>query len=293
MSQIQYINRRSGEIEFEKPPGEWFLKFLYSHPFGKFPLEIFVKRRLLTRYYGGLMDRESSRKRIERFVRQFDINMDEAEKPIDQYRSFNDFFYRRLKADARKVQQGVVSPADGKLLAFEHIDDLGDFYVKGQKFTLPGFLQDEQLAEKYSDGAMVIVRLAPHDYHRFHFPYDGTPSQAVSIKGRYYSVSPYAVMTNFAKIFMENRRERVDLTTSDKGDLMLVPVGATMVGTIVETFSAGQKVQKGEEMGYFAFGGSSVVMLFEKDKITLDNDLVSNTKKGYETCVQMGEQIGK
>jgi phosphatidylserine decarboxylase len=256
-------------------------------------LEILVKRKLLTRYYGGLMDKESSRKRIEKFVRQFNINMEEAEKPIDQYRSFNDFFYRRLKPDARTIGEGVVSPADGKLLAFQHIDDLSGFYVKGLKFTLPVFLQDEKLAEKYSDGTMVIVRLAPHDYHRFHFPYEGVPKEAISIKGKYYSVSPYAVMTNFAKIFMENKRERVNLTTQDKGDVLLIPVGATMVGTIIETYKADTAVIKGEEMGYFAFGGSSVVMLFEKDTITLDADLIQNTKRGFETSVLMGEKIGQ
>jgi phosphatidylserine decarboxylase len=292
MEPIQFIDRNTQEVITENPPGEAFLKFLYYNPFGKLSLEAFAKRKLLTSLYGRLMDSPGSRKRIQPFIDAFQIDMEEAEKEVEAFESFNDFFYRKLKASARPIAEGFVSPADGKLIAFEKLEDIGEFFVKGDVFTLKDFLQDDALAAKYRDGSMLIVRLAPNDYHRFHFPYGGTPSPTQRIRGSYYSVSPYAVMANFGRVFCENKREYLQLSSPDKGDILLCPVGATMVGSIIETYTPEQPVNKGDEMGYFAFGGSSVVILVEKGKLSIDPDLLENTSKGMETAVIMGEKIG-
>jgi len=292
MKEIQFIDRKTGKLIIEHPPGENFLKFLYHHPFGKLSLELLVKRKVLTSYYGSLMNKSGSKKRIKPFVEQYNIDMSEAQKHVDEFTSFNDFFYRKLKLEARPIENGFVSPADGKLLAFDKIDYVNEFFVKGNRFSLSNFLNDKSLVEKYQEGSMLIVRLAPNDYHRFHFPYAGKAMPAKQIAGYFYSVSPYAVLENFTKVFCGNKRELVTLQTKDKGDVLICPVGATMVGSIIETYASNTEINKGDEMGYFAFGGSSIVVLLEKDALKVDKDILENTINRVETAVIFGEQIG-
>lgn len=289
---IKFINRKTGETQIETPPGEGFLKFLYHNPFGKIAILPLVKRKFLSEWYGRKMDKTNSTKKIKQFVTDLGIDLSEAQKSIDEFTSFNDFFYRKLKPEARPIESGFVSPGDGKLLAFENIEDVDSFFIKGRKFTLEEFLNNTPLATRYKNASLLILRLAPNDYHRYHFPYSGTPSEMVKIKGDYFSVSPYALAGNFTKVFCENKREYCTLKTKDKGDIILAPVGATMVGGIIETYTANNEITKGDEMGYFAFGGSTVVILIDKDKIKIDSDILANTKNRIETFVRMGEKIG-
>lgn len=289
---IKFIDRRSGNVITETPPGEVFLKLLYNNPFGKMTLLPIAKRKFLSAWYGKKMNKPSSVKKIKGFVKQLDINIEEAEKPISAFTTFNDFFYRKLKPSARPIENGFTSPGDGKMLAFESIADIHDFFIKGRKFTLKEFLGNEELAEKHKDSSLIILRLAPNDYHRYHFPYDGTPSEMTKIKGDYFSVSPYALASNFTKVFCENKREYCILSSEEKGEIIVAPVGATMVGTIIETYKPNSKIKKGDEMGYFAFGGSTIVLLVNKDKLTIDADIINNTKNRIETFVKMGEKIG-
>ena len=288
--QIKYIDRKSGKTIIETPPGEGFLKFLYHNPFGKLAILPIAKRKFLSSWYGRKMDKASSVKKIDGFVKSLGIDMNEALKSIPDYTSFNDFFYRKLKPEARPIENGFVSPGDGKLLAFEKPNDVHNFFVKGRKFTLKEFLGSEQLADKYKNASLIILRLAPNDYHRYHFPYSGNPSEMTKIKGDYFSVSPYALASNFTKVFCENKREFCELSTKDKGDILIAPVGATMVGSIIETFTPNSSINKGDEMGYFAFGGSTIVMLVNNLKI--DADILQNTKNKIESGVKMGEKIG-
>jgi len=290
--QIQFIDRKSGNLITETPPGEGFLKLLYHNPFGKMAILPIAKRKFLSTWYGKKMNKLVSVKKIPSFVKQLNIDITEAEKSISDFTSFNDFFYRKLKPTARPIENGFISPGDGKMLAFEDISDIHNFFVKGRKFTLKEFLGDNELAEQHKNSSLIILRLAPNDYHRYHFPFDGTPSEMTKIKGDYFSVSPYALASNFTKVFCENKREYCILSTKEKGEIIVAPVGATMVGTIIETYKANSPVKKGEEMGYFAFGGSTVVLLVDKNKINIDSDIIKNTKNRFETFVKMGEKIG-
>jgi phosphatidylserine decarboxylase len=291
--QIQFIDRTTGAIVSEAPPAEGLLKFLYDNPFGKTAVLPIAKRKYISVAYGKKMDKSSSVKKIPDFVKQLGINMEESEKSIPEFTCFNDFFYRKLKQNARPIGNGFVSPGDGKLLAFENIEDVGSFFVKGRKFTLPEFLNNKELAKKHKNSSMYILRLAPNDYHRFHFPYDGFVSDITKIKGNYYSVSPYALASNFTKVFCENKREYCVLNSKEKGDIIIAPVGATMVGSIIETYTPNTQIKKGEEMGYFKFGGSTIVIIMDKDKVKIDSDILENTKKRIETFVKMGETIGQ
>jgi phosphatidylserine decarboxylase len=184
----------------------------------------------------------------------------------------------------------VVSPADGKILVYQ---DLGsdDFIIKGHRFDVASFLENSELAKKYQHGSLVIVRLAPLDYHRFHFPVSGSISHIARIEGDYYSVNPFA-LRKMVEIFCQNKREYVIISNPLFGEVVMAEVGATMVGSIRQTYSS-NTVAKGEEKGYFKFGGSTVVLLFEKGKIQWDEDLLLNTGNGLETSIFFGERIGE
>lgn len=293
-SKIKYIERKTGEIKVEKVPGEKYLKFLYYNPLGELPLNLVVKKKFLTEYYGKQMDKPESVKKIPSFIEAADINISEAKKKVEEFTSFNDFFYRELKDGARPIdfsQDVLTSPADGKILVFEDLEKEKEFYIKGDRFTLEEFFANKELAEKYRDGVFMIVRLAPIDYHRFHFPTDGVISKSKLVDGVYYSVSTHAIKKNF-RILCENKREYSILKTEKFGDIAMFEVGATMVGGIKQTYSPDTTVKKGDEKGYFYFGGSTCVLVFEKGKVHIDRDLVENSKKGIETKVYMGEKIG-
>lgn len=293
METITYINRASGATKTEIVPSEGMLKWLYSSATGKVALHVLFKRKIVSALGGWYMDCKFSALRIPDFVEEHNINLDECQlSTISDFPTFNQFFYRKLKAEARPIGENIVSPADGKILAFQSINDVFSFFVKGSEFTLKSFLKDEKIAVKYKDGAMAIIRLAPADYHRFHFPAAGKVSASKPIKGHYFSVSPLALQGSL-KIFCENYREYCIQETEKYGDILISDVGATMVGSIVQTYEANSLVKKGAEKGYFAFGGSTLVLLFEKDRITFDKDLIANTQNGLETSIRMGENIAK
>ena len=293
-NEIKYIERKTNELKVEKVPGEGFLKFLYYNPLGELPLNLIVKKKFLSEIYGRSMDSSKSKGKIAPFVSEHNINMDESIKSIDEFISFNDFFIRELKKEAREIASGedeIASPADGKILAYEDIQLKNKFFLKGDKFTLEEFLGDKDLAKKYEGGVFLIVRLAPVDYHRYHFPVDGSISSSRLIEGNYYSVSPHAIKKNF-RIYCENKREYAELKNEKFGDIILSEIGATMVGGIKQTYSPNTDVKKGQEKGYFFFGGSSCIILFEKGKINIEEDILRNSKNGIETKVYMGEKIG-
>jgi len=290
-SPVKYIDRTTGEVKTEKIEGEMWMRWLYYNPVGELSLYALVKRKFISEIYGGMMDKPSSAEKIPGFVEKYNINLDITEKTT--FSSFNDFFTRKLKPGARPVNPDssvVVSPADGKLLVYDNISN-SDFFVKGNRFNLTGFLNSSSLAEKYRDGVLMIVRLAPPDYHRYHFPIDGGLSEPIKINGDYYSVSPLALRKK-VKIFSENKREYVIISSQTFGDVVMAEVGATMVGSIIQTYK-GSEIKKGDEKGYFKFGGSTVILIFEKGKISVDEDLLENSANNIETTVRMGERIAK
>ena len=288
---IKYIARSTGKVEVENPPAEGLLKFLYGNTFGKLAVLPIAKQKAITKRYGKMMSTNKSVERIPAFVDSLKIDLSESKKSINEFTSFNDFFYRELKAGARKIGEGLVSPGDGRVLAFQKISEVNNFYVKGKKFTLKEFLMDDALYAKHENSAMIIVRLAPNDYHRYHFPFKGMASESKKIEGSYYSVSPIALKSNFTKVFCKNKKEICTLTTDGFGEILVIPVGATMVGSLNSTYEANTMVEKGQEMGYFAFGGSTVVLFFDSKYFKIDEDLLKNTKNNIETFLHMGEQI--
>jgi len=292
---IRFWNRETGAIETEQIYGEKGLRWIYGTGLGKLTLHAIVKRALFSRVYGVLMDRASTRQKIDPFLEEYGLDPAEFADVPASYSSFNDFFYRKLKPTARPIDpdpNAVVLPADGRHLVLPKISEANGFFVKGQHFDLARFLGSAELGEGYADGALLFSRLCPVDYHRFHFPVAGTPGPARTLPGSLSSVSPLALRQRLA-ILWENRRVLTEIDTADLGRVLFVEIGATCVGGIEQTYEAGRPVAKGDEKGYFKFGGSSVAVVFERGRVTFDDDLVTRSAEQVEVYAKMGERIGQ
>lgn len=291
---IRFLNRETGAIEEEDIYGESFLRWAYGNPIGRLTVKLAVKRLWFSRWYGWRMDQPKSRTKVRPFIEKFGVNVDELADDADSYRTFNEFFYRRLKPEARPIADGqdvAVFPADGRHLAISHASAANTFYVKGQKFDLGAFVGDAELANEFNGGMLLISRLCPVDYHRFHFPVAGHAGASKVLPGTLRSVSPLALRRQLS-ILWENRRERTIVDSEQFGRVLIVEVGATCVGGIHQTYAEGP-VEKGSEKGYFSFGGSCVTTVFRKGAIEFDPDLVENGSKGLEVYAKMGERCGQ
>ncbi len=231
-----------------------------------------------------------SRRDIPGFVKALGIDLGEAEKTMDEFTSFNDFFSRKLKPLARPIipePDRLCLPADGRILALPVLQEQTCLAVKGARLDLKHLLLDSALHSTHLGGTAIIVRLSPMDYHRFHFCFAGTPSQSRRISGHFYSVNPIALAEK-PGLWSKNERQITILDNSRLGKILHIEVGATFVGKILQTFLPGSSVTKGQEKGTFLFGASTVILIFEPGKITLDPDLIENTQAGYETLDFMG-----
>jgi phosphatidylserine decarboxylase len=291
---ILYYDRYDRTTKAEKVFGERWLRLAYDNPVGRFAVWLFVRRRLFSWYYGRKMNRRGSDMLIFKFVTDYDIDVTEFAKSAFDFKTFNEFFHRALKPECRPIAQGLgiaVLPADGRHLAFPDVDRAEGFYVKGAKFTLGELLGDEELAARFSGGSMLISRLCPSDYHRFHFPVSGIPSEPRLIRGSLYSVSPIALRRNI-RYLVDNKRFVTLIEAPDFGTMAIVEVGATNVGSIVQSYLPGRPVVKGEEKGMFAFGGSCVITLFRNSRIMFDADIVAQSASCIETYGRMGDRMG-
>ncbi|ABK62661.1 phosphatidylserine decarboxylase [Clostridium novyi] len=291
---IKVFNRKEKIYDIEKVAGDNYLKWIYSSPVGLNFLELMIKKKFFSKLYGKYCDSKHSAKKVSKFIDDFNINEKEFTLKKSDFKSFNDFFYRKLNNDARPIindENILISPADGRLFAYENIDIHNLIQVKGLTYSLDELLKNIELAEKYIGGTCLLFRLAPVDYHRFHFIDDGICEEAVKISGSYYSVNPIA-LEKVPKLFCENKREYSIFHSKHFGDVLYVDVGATCVGSIIQTYTPNEYVVKGDEKGYFKFGGSTIILFFEKDKIIVDKDIVEQTQKGFECKVLMGEKIG-
>jgi phosphatidylserine decarboxylase len=293
---ITLRNRHTGGTEVERVFGEAWLKRIYGNPLGKLTLHAVVKRALFSDLYGFLADRPSSAKRVIPFIRDFGLDPSEfAEPDPAAYRTFNEFFYRKLKPSARPIDprpEMAVLPADGRHLGFPDAGAVKGIFAKGQTFDIPALVADRALGERYARGTVVCSRLCPVDYHRFHFPVAGTPGAPTLTNGPLYSVNPFALRRHVNYLW-ENKRQRVSVDAGPFGLVTMVAVGATNVGSIVETYAAGQAVAKGAEKGYFRFGGSFVATLFEPGRIKLEADLIEAGETATELYAKMGSPLGR
>jgi phosphatidylserine decarboxylase len=247
---------------------------------------------------GKKYDDPASVKEIEPFIAFHQLDMSEVLLPTSQFKNFNEFFYRALKPGARPCSapddpRVIVSPADCRTVVFNTLDQAQSIWVKGREFTVERLLGDAypQDVARYQGGSLGIFRLAPQDYHRFHIPVDGVLDEPKTIEGEYYTVNPMAIRSAL-DVYGENVRVICPIDSVSHGRVMVICVGAMMVGSTVITRQKGEQVKRAEELGYFKFGGSTLLLLFEPGRMRYDEDLVDNSRSALETLVRVGMSIG-
>lgn len=290
---IRYVDRRTGELCTEIVLGEALVRYVYERFFGRALRRSILTRPLFSRAYGRWQSSSASRRAIAKVVRDLAISMDDFVVPSGGFASFNDFFTRQLSPGARPLDPDpgrMLSPADGRLFAFGNIHGDTLLPAKGRHISLARLLGGAEPAKPFANGSALIVRLCPSDYHRFHFPCAGVAGAPALLRGPLESVNPHALARGRA--ILDHNQRQVTLVDSPRfGRVAYVEVGALCVGRIAQTFRAGP-IEAGQEKGYFEFGGSTVVLVFEPGKLALDEDLLGNTGRGLETLVRMGEGIG-
>lgn len=292
---IKIYNRQTRGYDIEKIAGEKIIKILYGTGCGKIGLELMLKRKLYSILVGKLCDSRISASKIKKFIEKYHIDVSEFHKELNDFKSFNDFFTRKVKSCARpfsKDSKLFLSPGDGRVQGWTNINTNKNIEIKGIGYTLKDLIPNNKVVDEYGGGTVILLRLSPVDYHRFHFIDDGICSESKKIKGYYYSVNPMVFMS-YPKVLCQNVREYSVFNSKNYGQLIYIEVGATCVGSIIQTYRPGEFVKRGSEKGFFKFGGSTILMLIKKDCVELDQDILHQTKLGYETKVKAGEAIGR
>lgn len=249
--------------------------------------------RSLSFKQGKKYDDPASASQIEAFIAFHQLDMSEVLLPMEQFKNFNQFFYRALKPNARPCSAPddpgvIVSPADSRSVLFNKMEDATRIWVKGRDYSVEKLLGDAYPldAKRYKNGALGIFRLAPQDYHRFHIPVDGVLGTPKLIEGEYYTVNPMAIRSAL-DVYGDNIRVVVPIESVAHGRVMYICIGAMMVGSTVITRKAGERVKRAEELGYFKFGGSTILLLFEPGSMRFDDDLIENSNGALETLVRL------
>ncbi|KAK4992219.1 phosphatidylserine decarboxylase [Elasticomyces elasticus] len=254
--------------------------------------------RSLSYKQGRKYDDPASVQQIQGFINFHQLDMSEVLRPTREFKNFNEFFYRELKPGARPCSapdrpEIFTSPADCRTVVFNHLSEAQRIWVKGREFSVerllgPAYPKD---VDRFTGGALGIFRLAPQDYHRFHIPVDGVMGEPKLIEGEYYTVNPMAIRSAL-DVYGENVRVCVPIETEVFGRVMVICVGAMMVGSTIITRKTGERVRRAEELGYFKFGGSTLLLLFAPNTVRFDDDLVDNSNSALETLIRVGTSIG-
>ena len=255
------------------------LKFLYNTFLGRIFLKI-ATTKFIANLYAKYMNSSLSKNKIKKFVEKNNIKISDYKEK--DYNCFNDFFIREIKPEKRVIEDDFVSICDSKLSIYK-IDENFKFNVKNSIYTVEELI-DEKRNYKYA----LVFRLCVDDYHHYIFPDDGEIVGSRKISGKLHTVQPIALKKY--KVFHENSREVTFLNCNNLGDVCYVEVGAMMIGKITNRKIT--RFRRGEEKGYFEFGGSTVIMLINKD-INFNEKILENTTKDIETIVKMGQRIGK
>lgn len=264
------------------------LKFLYNTVPGRMVLKI-ITNPTISKIGGVYMDSAISKIHIKSFIKNNRIDMCQYEKA--DYKCFNEFFTRKILKEKRPVSmevQDFISPCDGRLSAY-NISENADFYIKKSHYSVRDLIWDSRKAPDYNGGICLVFRLCVDDYHRYGNIDYGAILENKYIPGKLHTVRPIAL--NRYPVFVQNSREYTVIETENFGTVSQIEVGALMIGKIKNHQKTG-KVKKGSEKGMFLYGGSTIVLLIEKDKVNIEQQYFDNTEKGIETVVKYGSTIG-
>jgi phosphatidylserine decarboxylase len=290
---IVYWNRSKACEEVEQVYGEAVVAWLYGTRSGQGLSDWLMSSRLPSQAYGMYQSSLLSRGKIRPFIHQFCIPMEEYEDP--GFRSFNDFFIRKFKPGMREFAADpnrMPAFAEARYFAWDKITEDQTFPVKGRFMTPAALLGDAELAREFFNGPLLLARLCPVDYHRFHYPDGGRTLKHYRVAGKLHSVNPLALKYK-GEILSTNERYVSILETRNFGKLAYIEVGAMMVGRIVQTHPWDKPFERGDEKGYFLFGGSTVIVLGQEGAWRPDTDLLEQTTRHHETYVKLGDAIAK
>lgn len=288
---VDYYIRGATELTRETIMGEKWIRWAYQNNGRGLAAKLLFSSGLVSRLFGAYYDSRLSKGKISSAIKELGIDVSEFADDVASYGSFNEFFYRKLKPECRPFDDSdavFCSPADGRTLAFPKLDSDTLLPVKGCPISVRAFLGRD--LDTFDNGAALMVRLCPADYHRYHFPCAGEIVDTWDVPGLYHSVNPIALASG-TNVFCCNKRTITLIDTERFGKVAYIEIGAFGVGSINQTYS-GNEVEKMAEKGYFKFGGSSLALLFEPGKICFSDDLIQNTAAGYETLVKVGETVG-
>ena len=283
------IKDRKGRIIKSDSVQDKILDFLYHTDFGRILLKI-LTAPIISEIVGKFMDSFLSIPMIKPFIEKNGINLSEYRKK--KYSSYNDFFTRQIRPELRPIdftENAVISPCDSKLTVYE-INDKSIFKIKDSYYRIVDLLRNNFISRRYKGGYCMIFRLCVDDYHRYCYIDNGIKTDNVFIKGELHTVNPIALEKY--NIYKRNCREYTILHTENFGDVVQIEVGAMLVGRIKNRHWNVHYFAKGEEKGMFEYGGSTIVLLFEKDTISVDSNILANSAQGIETVVKYGEKIG-
>ena len=261
------------------------LNLLYNTPAGRSVLKLLVNPAV-SKTAGVFLDSSASRLLVDSFIKKNDIDLECIMIPKGGFESFNAFFTRERKhIEFSDNPLDFCSPCDGFLSHFD-IDESSCFSIKNTKYTLTEMLKSEKIASYYRGGKALIFRLTPKHYHRYHFIDDGKIIGTKKIPGVLHCVRPIA--TEKYPVYVQNSRELTVYKSDNFGYIAQIEVGALLVGRICN-HPLDKFVKRGDEKGCFEFGGSTIVLLLQKNKIAL-NDETENSAD--EVPVILGETIG-
>lgn len=267
------------------------LRLLYGNRAGRMVLGWLIRPEV-SKIVGRFMDTGLSRIMINPFIKKNDIDLSLCQR--NEFESYNDFFKRKLVPGARTIDttdEGFVSPCDSRLTVYDIEDtERQTFNIKDSEYTVASLLRDKKLARHYRGGKLWLFRLCVDDYHRYIYNVSGKQSDVRRIEGVYHTVNPIA--SEYYDIYKENTREYCLIRTENAGTVVDMEVGALLVGRIVNRYVDSTDVRRGEEKGYFEFGGSTIILLTQKDKVTPLGRIVENSRKDIETRVRQGELVG-
>ena len=265
------------------------LEFLYQTILGRVILKI-LTWPMLSGGIGRFMDSRLSEWIIPDFIQKNNIDMSEYQ--VEEYRSFNDFFCRRIRPELRPIdarKDVLIAPCDGLLRVYPIQDDRV-IPVKESHYRISDLLRDRELAQKYHDGTCLVFRLCVHHYHRYCYPDSGIKTRNIYIPGVLHTVRPVALRE--VPVFTENSREYTMVCSDHFGDIIQMEVGAMLVGKI-DNYHAEALVSRGEEKGRFLYGGSTIILLLEKGAAEINSEILHATENGQEMEVKMGQAIGR
>lgn len=284
------IKDRSGNIIAQDSAQGGALDFLYGNAFGRLITKL-LSRKFISELGRMYMNSSFSKRRINKLIKSENIDMSQYENR--EFVSFNDFFTRKLAPNARVIDfnpDSVISPADSKLTVYDITED-SLYRVKGCDYSIKTLLGgDEALANEFLGGKCFVYRLSVDNYHRYCYPDGGIEESYRFIPGVYHTVNPIALLKY--DVYGKNCRELTVLQTENFGRVAYIEVGAMMVGKI-NNIHPKERFNRGDEKGYFSFGGSTIVMLYKKDVVELDEDIAKNSSEETETTVLFGESVGK